>query len=321
MSDGSLSLEHILVFENLNEFFGNVAELLDKAKQLRSSLRDKVNKLVTIGKYKEPSDRIKLAAIDTAFPVYPLELVSLVVSVIGYASVVIDNDVVVERYTGYKIIASLGKLDQDVVAAYAREIERRIAKKLISSGFNGIIIFDGEVVPIACRRSKATETWISVCKLTEQLLANKNVFVGIVKRSFSFTLSKRLGLRMPDKAIMSLILHRGEYAIVEKFVNNKCFVVYYKPLKGLQQAVKAEVCGDIDQSRVSEIIGLLMFSAAHTGLPWYIDFVDGLAKRETQLLDLISSRLLKTAVAAEIEQLAEPTNPQKRSLGVHSALS
>ncbi|HIC99688.1 MAG TPA: hypothetical protein EYP08_08780 [Pyrodictiaceae archaeon] len=134
-------------------------------------------------------------------------------------------------------------------------------------------------------------------------------------------MSKRLGLRIPDKAIMSLALNRGEYAIVEKFMNNKCFIVYYKPLRGLQQAVKAEVCGDIDQSRVGEVISLLMFSAAQTGLPWYIDFVDGLAKRETQLLDLISSRLLKTAVAAEIEQLAEPTNPQKRGLGVRSALS
>lgn len=316
-----MSFEHVLVFENLNEFFGNIAELLDKAKQLRSSLRDKVDKLVVIGKYKEPFNNVKLVAIDTAFPVHPLELVSLAISVIGYASIVIDSDVVVERRTGYRIITGLGRLDQDVVAAYAREIERRIAKELISSGFNGIIVFDGEVVPIACRRSKVAGTWINVCRLTEQLLASKNVFIGIVKRSFSFTLSKRLGLKIPDKAIMSLALNRGEYAIVEKFMNNKCFIVYYKPLRGLQQAVKAEVCGDIGQSRVGEVISLLMFSAAQTGLPWYIDFVDGLAKRETQLLDLISSRLLKTAVAAEIEQLAEPANPQKYGLGVRSALS
>ena len=306
-----MNFEHILVFENIDEFFGDVARLLGRVKQLCGRLRNSILEHIAIGKYREPSNPVKLAAIDTAFPMYPLELVSLVVSVIGYAGIVVENDVVVEKYTGYKVIAGFGKLDQDIVAAYAREIERRIAEKLISSGFNGIIIFDGEVVPTACRHSKVSEPWTNVCKLTEHLLARKNIFVGIVKRSFSFTLSKKLGLNMPDKAIMSLVLQRGEYAIVEKFANDKCLVAYYKPLKGLQQAIKVEVCGSVDQNRVSEIIGLLISSAAHTGLPWYIDFVDGLAKRETQLLDLISSRLLKTAVEAETEQLVEPTNPQK----------
>jgi len=312
-SDESLNSEHILVFESINEFFGSMAEVFGRAKQLRSRLRDEIIELVTIGKYREPSNSTKLVAIDTAFPIHPLEFVGLVVSVIGYASILVDNDVVVEKYTGYKIVAGFGKLDQEIVATYAREIERHIAKKVISSGFSGIIVFDGEVVPIACRRSQIAETWDNVCKLTKQLLFNKNIFVGIVKRSFSFTLSKKLGLRMPDKAIMSLVLRRGEYAIVEEFASSRCYVVYYKPLRGLQQAVKVEICGDVDLNRISEIIGLLASSAAHTGLPWYIDFVDGLAKRETQLLDLISSRLLKTAIVAETEQLVEPTNPQKRS--------
>ncbi|HIP66029.1 MAG TPA: DNA double-strand break repair nuclease NurA [Pyrodictium sp.] len=306
-----MNSERVLVFENIDEFFGNVAKLLGRARQLCDKLRDNVVEHAIIGKYREPPSSIKLAAIDTAFPMYPLELVSLAVSVIGYASIVVENDVVVEKYTGYKVIAGLGKLDQDIVAAYAREIERHIAEKLVSSGFNGIIIFDGEVVPIACRHSKVPESWARVCRLTERLLDYKNVLVGIVKRSFSFTLSRKLGLKMPDKAIMSLVLRRGEYAIVEKFANDRCLVVYYKPLKGLQQAIKVEVCGGVDQYRVSEIIGLLISSAASTGLPWYVDFVDGLAKRETQLLDLISSRLLRTAVEVETEQLVEPTNPQK----------
>ncbi|BEP16986.1 hypothetical protein PYJP_03380 [Pyrofollis japonicus] len=257
-------------------------------------------------------------AVDSAFPSQPLQLVGLSLSIVAATLLRIDGQGVSHILRRRIITSYFSELEQDYVTMLARTEERKLILSLEALG--DIVLIDGEIIPY---RAPSNE-WNSVLNLSRELLnrsmSERAPVVGVIKRSYSNELGQSLGISMNDKALATIILRRGEYVVLEpRFKLLKeygCKLVFYKPSRGLNEAVKIELCGVQDDDEICKIIGFLSVNAGHTGLPWQIDMVDSLSKSAINIIDAIRNRLIAKLAVVDAAALSVgyPTNPQERRI-------
>ncbi len=292
--------------------------IVSRLVEVRRGVRGKLRNLVRRASRLEACRYGVVYAIDTAFPPAPWELLGLSLSLISYGWVRVRDCRLDGRYCGSRVLVDfLGEVEQDYVASTARLLERRLALEVLEGDEVDVLVFDGEVLPY--RALKGGGRWVEVYDLSLKVLERARrrgvVVVGIVKRSYSMMLSDVTGVRMNDKAVLTAVLSRGEYIVLEHplrvLKEYGCQVVFYKPFRGVGQAVKAEVCGP--QRLVDDVVSFLASEASPTALPWFIDTVDDMVRRELSKLDMLV-RLIQASLARLEEGhpiLASPTNLQK----------
>ena len=256
-------------------------------------------------------------AIDSAYPSRPLDLVGLSISLVAVVSVKFKEGDRVETRTKRRLLVSyFSEIEQDRVAAFARKEERLTALKVVEDA--DMLLIDGEIVPYKRAQGYWKEPVSLSIELLKKALRKGTPIVGVIKRSYSTELSRELGLSLNDKSIASLVLRRGEFIEIKPgfgvLREHGCKVVYYKPLRGLGEAVKLEACIPSDRPDTCEIVSYLAHEAGSSGLPWIIDLVDSLSKKEVSIIEAIRSTLLnKLAIyAGENMVVGYPTNPQER---------
>ena len=248
-------------------------------------------------------------SVDSAFPRSPSNLVGYSISMVAVAAV--------EWQTGRRIVKRwllaerFRDLDQDFVAGFARLQERNIALSLDP----WLLVLDGEILPRRGRSSLWEQARSASLGLLESIYSKCGAVAGVLKRSYSRTVSSALGLEVSDRVLATLGLGRGEALIARHgdrvLAERGCVEAFYKPPRGLPVAVKVEACC----SRCVDCIDLLSFLASETGatgLPWAIDLVDGIVKREVALLDSIERHLLSRLARGFIAELGVKANPQEQ---------
>ena len=258
-------------------------------------------------------------AVDSAYPSRATDLVGLSVSLIAVVLARYREGERVETRTVRRLLVSyFSEIEQDRVAAFARKEERIIALSAATDA--DILLIDGEIVPYKRAQSHWREPITLSIVLLEKLQRKGIPLVGVIKRSYSSELARKLGLGLNDKSIASLVLRRGEFVEVEPSLKilreHGCKIVYYKPLRGLGEAVKLEACIPEGSLNMCGIVSYLAREAGPSGLPWIIDLVDSLAKRNVSLIEAIRGSLLsKLAIhTGENIVVGYPTNPQEKRL-------
>ncbi len=285
--------------------------------RLSKEVSKKARALIDVKKICDPIEFRNVYAIDSAYPSRPLDLVGLSLSLVAVVLVKhVYNRGTEAEYERKLIVSYFSELDQDMVAAIAREAERTIALRVLRDA--DVLIIDGEIVPY----KRAQNYWRKPVSLAARLLDEASRLqvpvVGVIKRSYSSDLAKRLGLNLNDKSIASMVLRRGEYLELEPSLallrEKGCKIVFYKPLKGLSEAIKLEVCPFNPSMDLCQLVSYLSRNAGASGLPWIIDIVDSLSKQQVSLVEAIR-RLLLGKLATRGEEgivVAYPTNPQER---------
>ena len=258
-----------------------------------------------------------LYAIDSAYPSRAVDLVGLSISLVAVVSVRFREGDKVEARTKRRLLASyFSEIEQDRVAAFARKEERLTALRVIEDA--DMLLIDGEIVPYKRAQGYWKEPVSLSIELLKKALRKGIPIVGVIKRSYSTELAQELGLDLNDKSIASLVLRRGEFIEIRPSFRvlreHGCKVIYYKPLRGLGEAVKLEACIPSGGPDTCKIVSYLAREAGSSGLPWIIDLVDSLSKKEVSLIEAIRSMLLnKLAIyAGENIVVGYPTNPQER---------
>ncbi len=249
-----------------------------------------------------------LAAVDSAFPKSPVYLVGATLSLVAVASVLQrPGSRGVESRTRSWLLAEQGEIEQDFVSAYARLAERREALRLIRGEPTLTLLVDGEILP---RRGRSP-LWEEVLRLSLELADSGSCIAGVLKRSYSRTVGRRLGLDLSDRVLASATLRRGEAIIVEHSVRDLrargCLEALYKPLRGIPAAVRVEFCG----CEPLPFLSWLASSAGPSGLPWPIDLVDSLAKKEAARIAAVETLLLSKLARRELQHLGYTANPQE----------
>lgn len=255
-----------------------------------------------------------LSAVDTAFPKSPVYLLGFTVSLVGLARVDVVEGAARSRTRSWVLAEPLGELDQDYVSAFARVRERMEALAALGEGAE-LVVLDGEIVPRAGR----SPLWGEALRLSERLvdeaLSAGRVVAGVLKRSYSRSMAERLGVEgVTDRVLASLTLRRGEALLAphsdEGLAGRGCVEALYKPLRGVPAAVRVEACCP-DRGRCVELLWLLASEAGASGLPWPIDLVDSLAKREASKVSAVAALLLSRLARGEAPQLGYASNPQE----------
>ncbi|MET1129208.1 MAG: DNA double-strand break repair nuclease NurA [Thermoproteota archaeon] len=268
----------------------------------------------SIGQPTPPSSFDRVYAVDSAYPTTPLELLGVSLSLISVALVVYlpgSRETVKSRRI--KLLVDYeGGMDIETVSGMARLEERRL---LLSQmlGTGTLIAIDGEVAP-----SGQSPLWRSARNLTMDILnacaARSCTVVGILKRSRSRILASVAGVSVNDRVAASAALERGEYVEVEHpssdLSSAGCRVVFYKPWRGPPHAVKAEVCCSGSHC-VEAAVKFLASESSGTGLPWFLDLVDAVAKSGVSILTPIYRRLLSLSAGSGGPDAAMPANPQE----------
>jgi len=252
-------------------------------------------------------------AVDSAFPRSPLDLVGMSMSIVAVAVAKYSRGRTSVKRTRRILVEFLGELDQDYVAAFARLEERRHALNIVDEA--EMLVIDGEILP----RRGSSELWANVeslsMMLVKELLRRGVPIVGVLKRSYSRHIADMIGMPLSDKALASLILRRGEFIEVahnqEQLARLGCRIVFYKPLRGFAEAVKLEVCSK--RVPVGDVVAILAREAGPTGLPWIIDLVDSVVKKEVAHIGAVHSLLLVRLARGKRHTLAYHTNPQEKN--------
>ncbi|ABM80441.1 DNA double-strand break repair nuclease NurA [Hyperthermus butylicus] len=309
-------------------------------------LWEKIESVVIRGQlgYEEPLPGL---AIDSTFPIDGgMELIGgrLVAIVAGYVSFGRLQGRILPRQS----FASVRLVDTEealkTIPYHAKLYEKKLAMKLLKAIENGdadakIILFDGELVPYALLfkspesigKSRILSRLSTIMqKLLEKAREHRITLVGVVKRSYSKLLAVYTGRRLPlnDKAVMSLVLDYGEYAVVgrfgdilpryaeiiarEKGVDPKKYrsivsvnlsncpdcsnivVAFYKPHTRTpsHQAVRVEVL-DFGGYGLERILSMLnKLTNPGTGLPYPIDLVDEYIRLEARVLELVRRKVI-----------------------------
>lgn len=249
-----------------------------------------------------------LAAVDTAFPKSPVYLVGASLSLVALASIVSREDGLTRNVRTWLLFEEQGELDQDYVAAFARLVERREAIRILDTQRVELLLIDGEVVP----RKGKSPLWEEVVNLSKRLIARRgHCIVGVLKRSYSSSIARRLGLQVSDRSLASMALKRGEAVYaghgVPELQKRGCLEALYKPLRGLPTAVRVEMCGCDPLT----VLSWLARAAGPSGLPWPVDLVDTLAKREASKVSTVEAMLLSKLARRELQHMAYTANPQE----------
>ncbi len=248
-------------------------------------------------------------AVDSAFPRSPSNLVGYSLSLVAVAAAEwFTGERVVKRWL---LVERFRDLDQDFVAGFARLQERNIALSLDP----WLLVLDGEILPRRGRSGLWEQARTASLSLVASVSSKCGAVAGVLKRSYSRTVSSALGLEVSDRVLATLGLERGEAIIVSHgdrvLAERGCVEAFYKPLRGLPVAVKVEACC----SRCVDCLDLLSFLASETsatGLPWAIDLVDGIVKREVALLDSVERHLLSMLARGFAAELGVKANPQEQ---------
>ncbi len=237
----------------------------------------------------------------------------------------------------------------------AKLLEKLVALRLVEHAARGaleakVLLVDGELVPyqvlFGAGGAAVARLDSATLRLLEAARRHGITLVGVVKRSYSRFVSAAVGRLLPlnDKALMSLALEPGGYAVLGRFADllpryaaldspqlrragararrvlerrpeyGEVVVAFYKPWTG-SQAVRVEVLdyGGLGVRAILEALASMTNPA--TGLPYPIDLVDEYVRFEARLLELVRRRL----VAKLVEQLGPAaavvlahTNPEKR---------
>ncbi|KSW11907.1 hypothetical protein CF15_03665 [Pyrodictium occultum] len=300
------------VVELGDDIHAAVKRIASRLPSIDEGLRRLVEESIGIRKIKELGTRFEpVYAVDSAFPRSPLNLVGISMSMVTVALVrYSDRGTSIRR--GRKLLVEyLGDIEQDYVAALARLEERRYAVSVVDDA--GLMVVDGEILP----RRGASDLWVDVenlsLMLVKELSRRRVPLVGVLKRSYSAQMAGVLGVRMSDKAVASIVLRRGEYLELphpqETLASMGCRIVFYKPLRGLAEAVKLELCSA--GHPVDQVVSMLARETGPTGLPWVIDLVDSVVKKEVARLAAIHQLLLSRLSRGRRHQLAYPLNPQE----------
>ncbi|KSW11451.1 hypothetical protein CF15_00925 [Pyrodictium occultum] len=287
-------------------------------------------------------------AIDSTFPIDGgVELVGgrLIAVVAGYVSFGGLAARGVRRHDVYAQARFVDTEDtQRILPLYAKLVEKAVAHRVLGYVEDGsmnarVILFDGELVPypllFKSQKTVARSRLLvrldeQVARLLERARSLRLTLVGVVKRSYSRLLGARLGRRLSinDKALMSLLLSRGEYLVAGQFQEilpryaeivaaekgldpgkyrsiveerlglrseyGRVTVAFYKPSlprPGLQ-AVRVEVLdyGGLGLKKLLSMLNTLTNPA--TGLPYPIDLVDEYTRLESRMLELLRRRII-----------------------------
>ncbi len=291
--------------ESVESFLNSIPRLAKAMKSRIEKVRERVSDYLTV---LEPSSKpLRIAAIDSAFPTTPLEMLGFSVAPIA-AVAVWGLGRVEDRKVERRILYSFDEtVDSESIALRARLLERKLMAFTIAKGVE-LLAVDGELL-VGGKGFEEAAYRLSL-KVLEEALARGITVAGVVKRSRASYLASRLGINVSDKALAALILKPCEALILDhpdKALRDLgCRLVYYKPPRGLAVSVKLEVCGNMDRA------GWLACSVGWSGLPWVVDVVDALAKSEVErLYRLLEYRVRGRAVAEGILELAAPLNPQE----------
>ncbi len=298
-------------------------ELIGKAASSIKQYRYRVEEEYIINRVPYPAqsgdvDGFKaILAVDSAFTPQPLYFSGLSLAIVSGA-LIVERQKNINKFSENKIFYRFySEIDSDYVAFKARILERDLILRHINKVDRPcIVLIDGEIYVETPQFSSRTISKLDVNRVNEAIdrIAEEGCnVVGIVKRDYSHIVTKRLGINANDKSFLSYILSRGEYIVLERRIaRRKCFTVYYKPLRGFaDQAVRADICNTRSGYNVTGIVRFLIDSANYTGLPFYIDIVDRLAKNNVKrIAKAVSSIVPREAVRGEREYVGMFTNPQ-----------
>jgi hypothetical protein len=286
------------------------------------------------------------AAVDSTFPIdggldlVGGHLVVVVAGYVGFSGACGGGGRCSEAYARAWLVDSEEARRQ--VPLRAKLLEKALARRLLDgreAARPRLLLVDGEVVPYqllfkppsAVRRSRLLSRLDeATAALLEEAREKRVTIVGVVKRSYSRLLSVVAGRRLPlnDKAVMSLLLGGGDYAVAGSFgellpgyaemiaaekgldpskyrravearlgerpLYRDVVVAFYRPTRPLRggYAVRVEVLdyGGLGLERVLSMLNGLTSPA--TGLPYPVDLVDEYTRLEARVLELLRRRVV-----------------------------
>jgi len=250
----------------------------------------------------------------------------------------------------------------------AKVLEKALTLRLLRDVESGalnarLFLLDGEVIPYqllfkpsarVSGSSLLSRLHKQSCSMLTRIRELGLSVAGVVKRSYSRLLSARLGEPLPlnDKAVMSVYLSPGEYAVIgsygevlpryaeimaaekrmdpdryrriveERISSCEAYgdvvVAFYKPPQPRRgsYAVKVEIYAPYMSP--GDLLGSLSsLTNPATGLPYPIDIVDAYTRVEARVMELLRRRMaadLARRGLGEAARLVAHTNPEKRYL-------
>jgi len=286
------------------------------------------------------------AAVDSTFPLdggldlVGGHLVVIVAGYVGFSGACGGGQRCSEAYARAWFVDSEEARKQ--VPLRAKMLEKAVTLRLLRGAEAArprLLLLDGELIPYqllfkpgaAVARSRVLSRLDELtAKVLEVAREKKVTLVGVVKRSYSRLLSARLGRRLPmnDKAVMSLLLEPGSYAVLGRFDEllpryaeilaaekglspekyrravqgrleerpgyGEVSVAFYRPTRPVRggYAVRVEVLdyGGYGLERVLAMLNALTSPA--TGLPYPVDLVDEYTRIEARVLELLRRRVV-----------------------------
>jgi len=335
-------------------------EMLESEPRVRETLESMVRRGLGVEK------PLPGAAVDSTFPMDGgLDLIGghLVVVVAGYVGFggACGGGRCSEAYARAWFVDSDEARRQ--VPLRAKLLEKAVTLRLLrglESAQPRMLLLDGELIPYqllfkssaAIGRSRVLSRLDdATARVLEEARERRVTLVGVVKRSYSRMLAARLGKRLPlnDKAVMSLLLGPGSYAVLGSFREllpgyaeilarekglspekyrriveerlrerpgyGEVTVAFYRPSRPVRggYAVRVEVLdyGGLGLENVLAILNGLTSPA--TGLPYPVDLVDEYTRIEARVLELLRRR-----VVAHLAQLLRPLGPTVLTLLSHT---
>lgn len=339
--------------------YGVSPEIVDKALdkavwKLSREIEKLKNTLVEIRKTMEsrrelfefgvagPPRELCYVAVDSSFTAPAIELVGGYLGLVNVVSVLYGSKCVKggEKTVEPRVYIDLW-FNDDLTSITARYYERLVAGELLEKKKEGVLDFDvllldGELIPRTLPRSGlAGERLKKTVDLTNEIIeladSTNTALVGVLKRSYSRDIVNILGyggLRLSDKAVLSLILKPLEYVIAgshhdinseleklegkpgvqrewlktrlkwyESIVNNipmgytVKLAFYRAPTTIYPVATKIEyITSDTleDDSLISSIIHI----SGETGIPIPVDYADTLSTITKELKQTVYQKLL-----------------------------
>ncbi len=214
------------IAEKLVRLLKSLRDMLDADEGLRRRLESLV--AAPLGREKP----VPGVAVDSTFPIDGgLDLVGghLVVVVAGYVGFAgaCGGTRCSEAHARALLLESEEARKQ--VPLVAKTLERVLIRRILRQVPRvRMVLVDGELIPypLVFKSQKAVERSRLLSRLdrvTAEMLREARergvTLVGVVKRSYSYLLSARLGRRLPlnDKAVMTLLLRPGSYAVAGRF--------------------------------------------------------------------------------------------------------
>lgn len=305
----------ISVIDKLHREVLNVVEVVDR---IRSAIELKSG--FTIKQMGRPLD-LCYYAIDSSFTAPAIELIG------GHLGIVIVS------HTGYgktcgktgvesKALVNLNFVD-DLTSIYARYYERKTALELLNAKRMGeisfdVLLLDGELIPriLPSWRSQNTrrsKLYQRVIDMTEEImeLADRTdtAVVGVLKRSYSRDIVNILGyggLRMSDRAILSLVLKPGEYLVLGSYCDLRSELLKLKERGGVDMEwLKARMpwYDSIVHIAAGHTIKLAFYRAEKTVFPTAtkIEYLTSNTLDEDALISSIMKVSIGTGIPAPID--------------------